>query len=141
MSPYELESNPHDYLHSLMHDLYQLHRGGYAEQRCGQESRKLQSICISTQPLASRYDTAVTQGYGISFLSSKEDPNRAPATNAWRMGPMIFQPKDNKTQKRVTDITIPGLIVIPDHYTNERYTQITEHLTSGNQSGSFGTSD
>jgi len=52
---------------------------------------------------------------------------------------MIFQPKDNKTQKRVTNITIPGLIAVPDHYTNERYTQITELLTSGNQSGSFGT--
>ena len=139
VSPYELESNHHDYLHSLMHDLYQLHRGGYVEQRCGQEFRKLQSIRTSTQPSARRYVTAVTQGYGISFLSSKEDPNRAPANNAWRMGPMIFQPRDNKTQKRVTNIAIPGLIVIPDHYTNERYTQITEHLTSGKQSGSFGT--
>ena len=81
-----LEKNPNDYLHLLVHDLYQLHRARYVEQRCKQEFRKLQSIRNSIHPLAKRYVNVTTQRYGVSFLSSKEDPNRAPANNAWRMG-------------------------------------------------------
>ena len=134
-----LEKNPNDHLHLLVHDLYQLHRARYVEQRCKQEFRKLQSIRNSIHPLAKRYVNVTTQRYGVSFLSSKEDPNRAPANNAWRMGAMIFQPRDSRTQKKITNIATPGLVVISDHYTNERYAQITENATSGTQSGSFGT--
>ena len=64
-----LEKNPNDYLHLLVHDLYQLHRAGYVEQRCKQEFKKLQSIRNSIHPLAKRYVNVTTQRYGVSFLS------------------------------------------------------------------------
>jgi hypothetical protein len=75
----------------------------------------------STQLLAKSYVNARTKWYGILSLPSKLDPNRAPANNAWKMGSMIFQPKNAKTQKIIVSITFPGRIEQVDHHTNERY--------------------
>jgi len=128
-----------EYLHRLVHDLHILHKNGYVEQRSRKELQKIQMLRISTHPLAVNYVSSYISRYRILSVSSKNDPNRAPCTNPWRMGSMIFQPKSSIIQKATTSIACPGITLIPDHYTNERYVQIMENTMSGNQSGSFGT--